>query len=334
MKFRKTGDKRSPVKTALVLSGGGAKGAYQVGVIKELCRQGIKIDLVTGSSIGAFNGALMAEFINSGLSYEETACKLEEVWQYVNHFISLNWSGFVSNLFNPLLIPSVFTNREVKKVLARYINKDRIFSDYTDCQLSVTGTDLTNKELHIFDFNSDISIINAVLASMAYPVAYPSIKIKDSYFIDGGFLDNAPLKEAILWGAKKIYVVFLTPLSLIKGEDEGKAKKDNFYSAIKVIDSVIDLASIKLMYGDLKEAEKINRLIRIIDKYEKRLPSAFLTELRDLYGIKPEGEKRIVYINRIAPDKLLNPPGTIGFNRTKILQDLIKKGQEKACECL
>ncbi len=334
MKFRKTGDKKNPVRTALVLSGGGAKGAYQVGVIKELCRQGIKIDLVTGSSIGAFNGALMAEFINSGLDFKETACKLEKVWQEVTHILSLNWSGFVGNLFNPLLIPSIFTNREVKKILAKYISKERKFFDYTDCQLSVTGTNLNTRDLHIFDFNSDVTVNNAVLASMAYPVAYPSMKIDNNYYIDGGFLDNTPLKEAILWGARKIYVVFLTPLSIIKGEEEGKDKDESFYSAVKVIDSVIDIAGLNLMYGDLKQARKINKLIRIINRYEKKLPPDFVDELRELYGLKPEGEKRIVYINRIAPEKSLNPPGTMGFGKRKILQELIKKGQKRARKCL
>ncbi len=334
MKFRKTGEKKSPVRTALVLSGGGAKGAYQVGVIKELLREGIKIDLVTGSSIGAFNGALTAEFINRGLAPAEIALKLENVWQEVNEFLSFNWSGFLGNLFNPLLIPSIFSSKEVERVLNKYIDKKRTFSDYTACQLSVTGTNLNKKELQIFDFNSDVSVTTAVLASMAYPVAYPSVNISDDYYIDGGFLDNAPLKEAILWGARRIYVVFLTPLSVIEGDNKGKDKNEEFSSAVRVIDSVLDLAGLKLMYGDLKEAAEINNLIRILNKYKNSLPPDFLAEIRELYGLKPEGEKRIVYIKRIAPEKLLNPPGTMGFDMGKILEKLIEKGQERARKCL
>ena len=81
MKYRKLPDGtrvKRPIKTALVLSGGGAKGAYQVGVIEELLNRGIGFDLVTGSSIGAFNGALLAEFLKE----RDTAPgqKLEKIW--------------------------------------------------------------------------------------------------------------------------------------------------------------------------------------------------------------------------------------------------------------
>lgn len=63
-------------KVGLVLSGGGAKGAYQVGVIKALCEMHIEVDMIAGASIGALNGALLA----AAPGLEEGARRLETLW--------------------------------------------------------------------------------------------------------------------------------------------------------------------------------------------------------------------------------------------------------------
>lgn len=64
------------MKLGLVLSGGGAKGAYQVGVIKALVEMGTQVDAVAGASIGALNAAILA----SSPSLKEGAARMEEVW--------------------------------------------------------------------------------------------------------------------------------------------------------------------------------------------------------------------------------------------------------------
>lgn len=64
------------LKVGLVLSGGGAKGAYQVGVVKALSELGAQVDAISGASIGALNGAILA----SSPSLAEGAQRLEEVW--------------------------------------------------------------------------------------------------------------------------------------------------------------------------------------------------------------------------------------------------------------
>lgn len=330
MKYRMMGKEIRPVKNALVLSGGGAKGAYQVGVIKGMLARGIKPDLVTGSSIGAFNGVLLAEFIHLGLSNTQIAKRLEGVWMKIDDFLTFNWYGILSNLFTPFDIPSIYTNKMIKRVLNSYIPRERKFSDYTSCQLSVTGTNLNKKELTVFDFNSAVPVNKAVLASMAYPVALPSVRIGKDHYIDGGALDNAPLKEAILWGARNIYVIFLKPLHLIEGGDNNGGEEREDFSALDVIEEFVDLAASKLMYGDLHKAEKLNQLIKLLNKYEKVLPRGFLSEIRRLFGLKFGDGKRIIRIVKIAPDKVLEPPGTMGFDQKEAIAELILKGERDA----
>lgn len=65
-----------PMKVGLVLSGGGAKGAYQVGVLKALHELGTQVDMVAGASIGSLNGAILV----SAPSMKEGVARLEEIW--------------------------------------------------------------------------------------------------------------------------------------------------------------------------------------------------------------------------------------------------------------
>ena len=69
------------MKTAVVLSGGGAKGSYQLGVWKALRELHIKYDIVTGTSIGALNGVLMCE---------KSYFKAKEIWKRINMEYLLN----------------------------------------------------------------------------------------------------------------------------------------------------------------------------------------------------------------------------------------------------
>ena len=69
------------MKTGLVLSGGGAVGAYQAGVVKALAECGTQISMVSGASIGAFNGAIIA----ASPDLSEAAVRLEALWDHQEH---------------------------------------------------------------------------------------------------------------------------------------------------------------------------------------------------------------------------------------------------------
>ena len=69
------------MKTGLVLSGGGAVGAYQAGVVKALAECGTQISMVSGASIGAFNGAIIA----ASPDLSEAAVRLEALWDHLGN---------------------------------------------------------------------------------------------------------------------------------------------------------------------------------------------------------------------------------------------------------
>ncbi|MDN0743756.1 hypothetical protein FCX55_01875 [Escherichia coli] len=84
------------MKTGLVLSGGGAVGAYQAGVVKALAECGSQISMVSGASIGAFNGAIIA----ASPDLSEAAVRLEALWDHLgnNQVLSVNRSVYFSLL--------------------------------------------------------------------------------------------------------------------------------------------------------------------------------------------------------------------------------------------
>ena len=86
----------SGLKVGLVLSGGGAKGAYQVGVVKALVEMGVQVDAIAGASIGALNGAVLA----ASPSFEEGARRLAEVWRELAAESPLqpNWPSYLNLL--------------------------------------------------------------------------------------------------------------------------------------------------------------------------------------------------------------------------------------------
>jgi len=82
-----TTPERAPVKLGLVLSGGGAKGAYEVGVMKALARACCKVEVISGASIGAVNGAVIA----GSTDLATAAAKLEQIWTGLDNDHILNF---------------------------------------------------------------------------------------------------------------------------------------------------------------------------------------------------------------------------------------------------
>ncbi|WP_350978341.1 patatin-like phospholipase family protein [Shewanella sp. AC34-MNA-CIBAN-0136] len=139
------------MKVGLVLSGGGAKGAYQVGVLKALKELKIDIHAISGASIGALNGAILA----SADTLDDGIANLEEIWQYLADNSPLEMKFYVYPYllasagirFNPVfagllaalpkatrhffpeqdcLQPSILSNQQLKKLLDKYLCLDKL----------------------------------------------------------------------------------------------------------------------------------------------------------------------------------------------------------------
>lgn len=202
------------MKRAVVLSGGGSKGSYEIGVWKALRRLHIKYDIVTGTSIGALNGALMTQ---------KTYLKALYIW----HKLSLEYlfeQQPKSDTKKDILMlygDNFFKNggmdiKKIEDIIRKAINMKRFYKSDIDYGL-ITYNFSTKKPLVIS--KKDISKDKLVDYLMASATCYPAFQMKDidgDKYIDGGFYDNLPVNLAIELGATEAIIVDLRAPGLKK----------------------------------------------------------------------------------------------------------------------
>jgi NTE family protein len=183
-------------KTAFALSGGGARGAAQVGMLRALLEAGIKPDLVVGTSVGAWNGAWLASD-PTGTSLD----RLAEVWRQITRAsFDMVWWRAARNMVRRR--PSLYDGRGITRLLARYL-RVHTFEDLT-VPLHVVAIDLSNGRKAVF---SSGPLTPAVLASSAIPGVFPPITIDGRQHVDGGMVDPTGLETAVELGARRVYVL-------------------------------------------------------------------------------------------------------------------------------
>lgn len=194
------------MKTAIVLSGGGAKGSYQLGVWKALQKLKIKYDIVTGTSVGALNGVMMVQGdykkalqfwynIDYKLIFNKDFKKVKEniYLTYIKEFIT-DGGMDITNLENAL--EEVF---DEKKFYFSNIDFGIVVYNFTEKKEEL----ITKKNVSPKDIKDYI-----IASATCYP-AFKMKKINKEKYIDGGLYDNLPVNLAIDMGADKIIVVDL-----------------------------------------------------------------------------------------------------------------------------
>lgn len=181
----------SPV--ALVLCGGGSRGALEVGFYRAVRELGLPIDLVIGSSIGALNGA----FIAAGMPPDELA----RLWLRVRRqdVMRWNWKG----LLLPRRAPGLYTLDPLRELLLRTLPATR-FEDLR-LPLTITTTDLQlGKAVH---WSGSGDLIEPLIASLSLPVFFPPVRIGNHQFVDGGVANNVPLEQAGALGTRHALMI-------------------------------------------------------------------------------------------------------------------------------
>ncbi|MDQ6883602.1 MAG: patatin-like phospholipase family protein [Candidatus Dormibacteraeota bacterium] len=183
-------------RTAFALSGGGARGALQVGMLRALLEHGIRPDLVVGVSIGAWNGAWLAH--RPELEWVE---RLDEVWRNVSRqSLDMVWWRAARNMVRRR--PSLYEGSGLARLIGQHLHAHN-FEDLA-VPLHTVAIDLT---LGIKSVFSRGPLAPAVLASSAIPGIFPPVTIDDHQHVDGGMVDPTGLDTAIELGARRIFVL-------------------------------------------------------------------------------------------------------------------------------
>ncbi len=203
-------------QTVLVLQGGGALGAYQVGVYQALMEAGIVPDWVVGTSIGAINAALIA-----GGPVSDSLARLEAFWKRIENGRYLppelpDWFGAatrtmmavtsgVPSFFRPNFAAFASTHARLGAESAGYYSVDPLASTLTELvdfdaiaqgsmRLTVGASNVRTSEMTYFDSRDEALDLRHILASGALPPAFPAVRIGSDLFWDGGILSNTPVE--------------------------------------------------------------------------------------------------------------------------------------------
>lgn len=182
---------------ALVLSGGGNRGAMQVGALRALFEAGVRPDLIVGSSVGAVNGA----FIAGNPTVEGTA-GLAEIWRKLRR--QDVFPGSLADRARRLLVhrDHLYDPSRLRRLIERYA-RVRLLEDLPVRLVVVAAALDEGREVWF----TNGPLVPAVMASAAIPGIFPPVLVDGARCVDGAVVNHAPLSVAVTLGADRVWVI-------------------------------------------------------------------------------------------------------------------------------
>lgn len=183
----------APVPTALIFSGGGAKGAYEAGVASVFLSRGVPLRLVAGTSAGALNATMVAT--------GQTEL-LEEMWRSITreqvYFLrpSIFFAGLLPGwltLWRLNQAGSLFDAGPLRALIEARVDLERVRR--SPIHLLVVTVDLSRRGKRLFD-NQSLTV-DALMAAVAVPGVFPPVALEGALLFDGGLTGRAPVLEAL-----------------------------------------------------------------------------------------------------------------------------------------
>ena len=284
-----------PGQTVLVLQGGGALGAYQVGVYQAMHERGIEPDWVIGTSIGAINAALIA-----GNAPAERMARLHAFWDRVQHTSPIDtwlaqmarfWPGLGGNAFTNLAtltqgIPAFFQpnplawrgtqaalgveqaswhcTTPLRATLGALVDFERLAA-HGGTRLTVGAVNVRNGRMRYFDSRDERLGVAHVLASGALPPAFGAVRIDGEPYWDGGIYSNTPLEAVLDDKPRRDSVIFSVNVWQAQGEEPE--------SIWQVMGRQKDIQFASRADSHIARQQQIHHLRHVIRELARRLPA-------------------------------------------------------------
>jgi NTE family protein len=231
-------------KTALVLSGGGAKGAFQVGAEKYLREEkGYTWDVIGGVSVGALNGTMLAM---------EKHEKLEAIWRTISS--NAVYSGKF-NLFTLWKLyrgaRSIYSNEPLAAIVEREIHPEKIVKDLR------IGTVSLNSGRYTVYSGDDPNIKSAILASTVVPVIWPPqyVSRECQMMVDGSLRRFSPIGDVLDADPEEVVIINCWPKHPAPLDEPPK-------NILDIAIRALDISSAGIIYSDIHEFTHINYNVR------------------------------------------------------------------------
>jgi predicted acylesterase/phospholipase RssA len=291
------------VKRALVVSGGGSKGAFAIGAMEvlqdTLQRANLALDMVAGTS----TGALIAPFVPT-----QEIQVLRAVYSNVTN------TDIISkrNIIEILATDAIFDTTPLWQLINSFITEARYRKIVASpMEVFLTAVNLQSGDITYFNQHTSgdnggpmtrHNFCRAILASASQPVVMPPVEVPEGtdQYVDGGVREIAPLKIALDHGATHIYAIVLSP--------EKHERQEGAYGFIvKTLLRTIELFTQEVVANDIHTAVQINRAVlhwqKLRAKAEALLPPDQVAQLLDAADNPfPFEDKRVVEITLIRPE--------------------------------
>ena len=296
----------------LVLSGGGGKGAYQIGVWKALRKLNYDIDIVTGTSVGALNALLitqnsylLAPYIWKKIDYKQVFNDDVKGKQNLKDTISMYGKHIIEN--------NGIDTKNLEKKLDLFINYDKFYNSKIDFGLVTYNlSDLKPTSLTKKDIPED-KLKDYLVASST---CFPAFKLKDiegDKYIDGGYFDILPINLAIDMGATNIIAVDLKSIGIRQKVKDKNIHityiyPKNYIGYTLIFDKDTTKRNIQYGYNDTMKAFKVLEGNKYTFKKDtiNKIRSKYLGNIRDnllhFLGIKQTTKSSKILSNKLFND--------------------------------
>jgi NTE family protein len=282
---------RVRARAGLVLTGGGARAAYQVGVVKavrDILGSPTKnpFPILCGTSAGAINVATLAVFADN---FSRGVANLLEVWEHMRceHIYRTDawnilragarWLSAMMLLsrHNPV---SLLDNAPLREMLDKNLNFERIQGHIDSGALyavCVTASGYTSGQsvsffqggpgLEGWERNQRIGAavgikLDYLLASAALPFIFPAVKVHREYFGDGSMRQIAPVSPALHLGADRVLIVGTGRQTT----DDARARSNTYPSLAQIAGHALNSIFLDSLMVDIERLERINRTVKLI----------------------------------------------------------------------
>jgi NTE family protein len=245
------------MKRALVLAGGGSKGAFQAGAVDFLVREsGLDFDIYLGTSVGALNAGVLAQSRNYRELCEQTEI-LKKLWDGIKGSLSI-YRKNPFGVFSLILKDSLYNPIGLKALIKEHIDAKRLFRNTARILKIPTVAEETGELLYVDNRSPqyEADFLSYILASASIPLFFPAVKINGKHWYDGGLRDVTPLGAVFHERPDEIVVVLTFPVNRALNPVLATTKHQG---ALRSILRTLDIMSNEISANDLQLANAINQ---------------------------------------------------------------------------
>jgi NTE family protein len=307
-----------PGQIVLVQQGGGALGAYQLGVYQALHEAGVEPDWIIGTSIGAINGAIIA-----GNRLEQRWTRLREFWDRMavlgvrDQSPARFWEGLINFRTLVLGIPGFFEPNPsvgwgpmaqvgierasyylmhgLRETLDQLVDFDYLAQ--ANPRLTVGAVNVRTGAMRYFDSRVERLGPDYILASGALPPAFPAVRVGEELYWDGAVFSNTPIEAVLDDKPRRDSVIFTVNLWNPSGPEP--------MSLWDVQSRLKEIQYASRFDSHLMRQTQIHQLRHVVRELEKLLPAS-IRDSEPCRALAACGCSTVMHVVRLTAPRLLN----------------------------